>query len=123
MQTIVDNNSAFIATSASSSYKTQRDRVLELLIRAKGGWVPLPEILALHIAQYNSRVHELRKLGYAIQSRQERRDGRVHSFFRLDLGASRTCEPSVGTRAAMPARIEPQGTLFDLDPPSRRDCG
>src|SRR5258708_1950577 len=35
---------------------TQRSRILKLLIEARGNWVPLMDLLALGIAQYNARV-------------------------------------------------------------------
>lgn len=62
--------------------KTQRGAILALLIRARGEWVPLPEIMAC-AAQYNARVHELRKLGFNIENRTETADGQRHSWFRL----------------------------------------
>jgi hypothetical protein len=40
--------------------KKQSARILALFIRANGGWVPLPEIMALGIAQCNTRLHEYR---------------------------------------------------------------
>lgn len=42
-------------------------------------WVPLPDILALRIAQYNARIFELRGLGHPIESKQEG----DRSWFRL----------------------------------------
>src|ERR1017187_1434179 len=65
--------------SITDSGNTQRSRILGLLICARGSWVPLPEILALGIAQYNARIFELRRLGFSIQSYQEG----ARSFFRL----------------------------------------
>lgn len=63
--------------------KTQRAAILRLLIDAHGAWVPLPEILALGIAQYNSRIFELRRLRFNIENRTEHVDGVRHSWFRL----------------------------------------
>lgn len=65
--------------------KTQSAALLRLLIAARGAWVPLPEILALGIAQYGARVHELRRLGFNIENRTERVTGtrQRHSWFRL----------------------------------------
>jgi alkylated DNA nucleotide flippase Atl1 len=54
-----------------------------LLIDADGAWVALPEVLELGIAQYNARVYELRRLGFAIENRTERVNGQRHSWFRL----------------------------------------
>ena len=64
---------------------TQCDRLLALLEAHRGDWVPLPTVLALGIAQYNARVWELRRAGYAITNRKEMaEDGSVHSWFRLE---------------------------------------
>jgi len=64
---------------------TQRAAVLNLLAKANGAWVPLPEILALGVAQYNARVFELRRLGFAIENRigVDSETGARHSWFRL----------------------------------------
>lgn len=79
--------------------KSQAAALLRLLIDARGAWVPLPEILALGIAQYGARILELRRLGFTIENRTERVAGarQRHSWFRLiksparvvDLEASR----------------------------------
>jgi hypothetical protein len=61
------------------STPTQRDRLLRLLQKRAPAWVALPEILALHIAQYNARVFELRRHGYVIENKQEGEK----SWFRL----------------------------------------
>lgn len=61
---------------------TQRARILRLLIDAHGAWVPLPEIMAC-AAQYNARVLELRRLGFAIENKTECVNGARHSWFRL----------------------------------------
>ena len=66
-----------------SSRKTQRARILRILIDAHGAWVPLPEVLALGIAQYNSRILELRRAGFNIENRIEGVDGTRHSWFQL----------------------------------------
>ena len=63
--------------------KTQRAEILRLLIDAHGAWVPLPEILALGVAQYNARIFELRRLRFNIENRTEQVDGERHSWFRL----------------------------------------
>ena len=67
--------------SAPTNAKTQRARILRLLIEARG-WVPLPELIAC-AAQYNARVLELRRLGFAIENKTERVNGERHSWFRL----------------------------------------
>lgn len=51
-----------------SDRKPQRDKILGLLVSARGAWVPLPEIAA-HAMQYNSRLHELRAMGFQIQNK------------------------------------------------------
>ena len=63
--------------------KTQRAAILRLLVDAKGGWVALPDVLALGIAQYNARILELRRLGFVIENKTERVHGARHSWFRL----------------------------------------
>jgi hypothetical protein len=61
---------------------TQRGEILALLIKAHGDWVPSPEVMAC-AAQYNARVFELRRLGFAIENRTEALNGERHSWFRL----------------------------------------
>jgi hypothetical protein len=65
--------------------KTQRAAILRLLVEARNSWVPLPEIMALEIAQYNARIFELRRLGFTIENRTETdpRTGSRQSWFRL----------------------------------------
>ena len=64
---------------------SQREKLLRLL--QEGGWVDLPRILELGIAQYNTRIWELRRelepKGYRIESRVVHSNGRVRSWFRL----------------------------------------
>lgn len=79
--------------------KTQRARILRLLVDARGGWVPLPELLALGIAQYNARVWELRRLGFTIENRTETMDGQRHSWFRL-VASPPQIAPTPGERGA-----------------------
>jgi hypothetical protein len=67
---------------ALKSAKGQRSRILGLLVEARGGWVPLPEIIKC-AAQYNARIFELRRLGFKIENRTEEIDGARHSWFRL----------------------------------------
>jgi hypothetical protein len=71
------------ASVESAGRKTQRAAILRLLIAACGEEVALPEILALGIAQYSARICELRRLGFRIENRTERRAGSRHSWFRL----------------------------------------
>jgi hypothetical protein len=50
------------------SRATHRSHILNLLIAARGGEVPLPKI-ADCAAQYNARIYELRRLGFLIKNR------------------------------------------------------
>jgi hypothetical protein len=70
------------ATAEQSSYRTQRDRILQLLRDANGGWVPLPELVKL-AAQYSARVAELRAQGHVIENRTEWAGRQRHCWFRL----------------------------------------
>lgn len=96
---------ASIADSTSSprrspqcKLKSQRNRILGLLLAARGAEVSLGEILALGVAQFGSRILELRALGFKITNRQESRDGQHHSFYRLEPGPSMlTPAPAIET--------------------------
>lgn len=85
-----------MSSAAHSDRKTQRDRILRLLVEAHGEWVPLPQILALGVAQYNARIFELRRLGFNIENRSESDTvtGVRRSWFRLSPSAVRQGEPS-----------------------------
>jgi hypothetical protein len=78
--------------SGAPNAKTQRARILRLLIDARGGWVPLPQIIAC-AAQYNARIFELRRMGYSIENRTDRVDGVRHSWFRLGNSPGPAPEP------------------------------
>jgi len=66
------------------THETQCQRILELLRNAGGRWVSLTAILALGIAQYNSRIHDLRTEGHDIENRTEWTQERTrHSWYRL----------------------------------------
>ena|SRR6266478_2979757 len=67
------------------SRSTQRAKILNVLISARGDWVPLPRITAC-AAQYNARVYELRRLGFKIVNRTRDVDGVRRSWFRLESG-------------------------------------
>jgi hypothetical protein len=69
-------------------------------------WIPLPEIMALAIAQYNSRVHELRKSGHQIENRKERKNGKVHSWFRY------VSAPKFERLQPWPEKTQPAPSLF-----------
>lgn len=70
--------------STPANARTQRGRILQLLIDAHGDWVPLPEIMSC-AAQYNSRIYDLRRAGHIIENRTETdtKTGAHHSWFRL----------------------------------------
>jgi hypothetical protein len=93
---------------------------LGLLIEARGQWVPLYEILDLGIAQYNARLFELRRAGFAVENRKERRDGKLLSFFRLS--------PAVAQRAVSKQREQTKSaagpvSLFGDLSPTHKDLG
>ena len=67
------------------SARTQRERILNLLISSKGQWIPLPEIAAL-AKQYNARLLELRRLGFRIKNRIREENGERLSWFMLETG-------------------------------------
>lgn len=63
---------------------SQCGMILRLLKSRAGEWVPLPEILELGCAQYNTRIKELRdEWGFPIENRTETVNGERHSWFRL----------------------------------------
>ena len=78
---------------APPNAKTQRGEILALLVKARGEWVPLPDVLALGCAQYNARIFELRRVGFNIENRTETVDGERHSWFRLLPSTSGKPEP------------------------------
>jgi len=88
----------------------QRDRILALLLRSRGDWVPLTQILELHISQYGARIFELRRLGFQIENKTWWLDGRRHSAFRLALGAK--VAPTVPA-GSVPPLTPQQHSLFD----------
>lgn len=75
--------------------KTQREKILALLAKARGQWIPLPQLMAC-AAQYNSRIFELRRLGFDIENKTETIDGERHSWFRLAPPFEVTTEPVSG---------------------------
>jgi hypothetical protein len=74
---------AGVETKPGGAAKTQRNRILSLLIRARGAWVPLADTLPL-AAQYGARISELGgKLNFNVENRTQEVDGVRHSWFRL----------------------------------------
>jgi Helix-turn-helix domain len=92
---------------SSSTRNTQRSRILELLIDARGSWVPLPEILELQISQYGARILELRRMGFIIENRREGEQ----SWFRLVPGPESTLKPK-----RVEAKPAPDSLFGDISP-------
>ena len=65
----------------------QRDRILALLVDARGGPVPAPALAAIAL-QYSARIFELRRKGFDIRNETKIVDGQCHSSFRLQFVAS-----------------------------------
>ena len=53
-------------TDRPPSAGTQCARILQVLLDARGAWVPLPAITKL-AAQYSARIWTLRRAGHAIE--------------------------------------------------------
>jgi hypothetical protein len=119
------NKSNDSAKATQASRGSQRDRLLRLFRSRVGEWIPLPEILAMRIAQYSSRVFELRSLGYRIENKREG----DHTFFRL-LESSRSRREDALDDYGVKQRVEEagakggsseHGSLFPDEPLSYRD--
>ena len=67
---------------------SQKNRLRALFKSRPNQDIPLPEILRMGLAQYNTRVLELRREGMNIENRIQPRDGVRHSFFRYVPGSS-----------------------------------
>jgi len=100
-------------SNAPKSAKGQRARILRLLIDARGSWVPLPEILALGIAQYGARILELRRLGFVIENKIESVNGARYSRFRLLSSPAPAESPAVVTPASSPATSSPSADWYE----------
>jgi hypothetical protein len=68
--------------------KSQRQRILDILIAAHGQEVPSVALSRISL-QYGARVKELREMGFRIPNRTVRREGKVYGFFRLESGTGR----------------------------------
>jgi hypothetical protein len=89
-----------------SKRQPQRDKVLGELVAARGGWVSVLRPAA-HSLQYQSRLQELRKMGFAISTaRVEVVDGQHRTWYRLE-----NLQP-VSYNSRAPSNNAP--TLFDL---------
>jgi len=64
---------------------SQAERILAVLQERAGQWVPLPVILALGVAQYNTRISELRRDGHNIRNKTEWVGRECHSWFGLNV--------------------------------------
>jgi hypothetical protein len=114
---------------------TLEERLLSRLLRdSKAGIeTPAPDCVKEAGLQYGARVFSLRRKGWPILNRVDRRPGSTRGFFRIDLDAFRTVgdrkllevafpeeysaakprEPR-STYAAMLSRVPAQGQLFHL---------
>jgi hypothetical protein len=103
----------------NDSRATRRDQILELLIGARGDWVPLPKI-ADCAAQYNARIFELRRLGFRIKNRTQEVHGARHSWYRLESGpiapTSTRCVRAIPTLPAQSALFRNDMPLRWIDP-------
>jgi hypothetical protein len=71
------------STNGGGAAKNQRDRILAVLIKARGERVPLCDLLGI-AAQYGARLYEIRhKLGLNVENKTQEVDGVRHSWFRL----------------------------------------
>src|SRR5580700_4925255 len=92
---------------------TQRSAIFELLRSRVGQWVSLPEILGLGFAQFGARILELRRDVYTIVNKTEHREGKVLSWYRLELLQSpKEQQRGVGREFLTPARnVQPDRTI------------
>lgn len=89
--------------------KNQESRILEILIRAHGAWVPAPELAQVSL-QYGRAVYHLRKLKFVIENEVRiDADGARRGFFRL---IRRPSPPHQAARAPAPADVEAAPALF-----------
>jgi hypothetical protein len=80
----------------------QSEKIRALFLAAHGAWVPLPEILALGIAQYNARIWQLRhEYGLTIENKTELGDDGIrHSWFRLVNSSAQSAPEPVKEKIA-----------------------
>ena len=99
--------------------RTHRAEILAILVKARGAWVPLPEIMRC-AAQYNSRLFEIRKMGFRVENKTEQRDGEKHSWFRLvsDQPAHSVQPPTASTESSTggPTHEDNHGLFGDIGP-------
>lgn len=92
-------HAATVHDESQPNFKTQRQHILDLLIAAEGGEVPLADIMVC-AAQYNACIHALRKRGYKIVNRAETRNGIKHSWYRLESSPPELLTPSPRNKSA-----------------------
>jgi len=63
-------------------FSGQCERILLLLLRRKGQWIPTSEFAAI-AQQHNSRIFSLRRAGYTIENKIETINGKRVGFYRL----------------------------------------
>lgn len=73
----------------------QRERIKKLFESKPNEWIPLPEIINLHIAQYTPRIWELRHEGMRIENKWKMVNGVKHSWYRW----AKTVEESNGQQS------------------------
>ena len=87
--------------NSKPSGRTQRQRILDELLRSRDKGVPAPELAKIAL-QYNSRLKELRQLGFHIVCEVEAvRDGVKHTRFKLLTGPG--AMPKVQEKSPAPA--------------------
>ncbi len=64
--------------------RAQRERLKDLFEFNKGRWIPLPQILAMGLAQYGTRILELRREGMNIENKTKMENGIKKSWFRYN---------------------------------------
>jgi hypothetical protein len=64
--------------------QTQSSLILEHLLKHKGQWVPMPDLVRISGAYaVHSRISDLRADDHTIDHKNEHVDGLCHSFYRL----------------------------------------
>jgi hypothetical protein len=86
----------------SSTTKSQRQQILDLLRAARGGEVPSLALSRIRL-QYGARVKELRELGFRISNRTERRAGKVNGYFRMESAPGEQPHSSAKSTLTRPA--------------------
>ena|SRR5579864_713472 len=72
----------------STDSRSQQSQILAVLISARGGWVPAPELARIAL-QFQTRVKEIRdKLGLKIENRIQRVGRKQFSSYRLVSSSS-----------------------------------